>query len=360
MENKATGYCLILAGGIGSRLWPESREDRPKQFLDLFGTGRTLLQQTYDRYASYIRPENIYISTNERYRSLVKEQLPSVPDRQILCEPIRRGTLASVAWGALVIAAKRDAQANIVVTPADQLIFNEDALRRDILDGLAFAAQTKALITLGIRPTRPATGYGYIQTGQELAEGIYRVKSFTEKPALEYAKMFVESGEFYWNAGLFIFNVQSILEALTKQVPEYQIELPRMLSTLAGSHDLHVPEFFAALPKRNIDYGIMERGDNVCVKLGHFGWADLGTWENIGYEAQHDAHGNLLLNTEAILHDAEDNIIALPHPRRALVSGLKGYVIAESDDVLLIAPKDDAAAIRRLHNEARLTMGIEN
>lgn len=359
MQNTENGYCLILAGGIGSRLWPASREDCPKQFLDIFGTGRTLLQQTYDRYARFVEADRIYISTNERYIHLVREQLPQVPPSQILTEPLRRGTLASVAWGALVIAAKRDAQANIVVTPADQLIFDEAALLGDIRRGLGFVQETKALLTLGVKPTRPATEYGYIQAGKESAEGIYSVKSFTEKPEIDFARMFVETGEFYWNVGLFVFNVQSVLQALSKQVPEYQVELPRMLAELASSDDMHVPEFFAALPKRNIDYGILERNDNVHVLVGHFGWADVGTWDNIASGASPDSHGNIMLATDGILHEASNNIVSLPAGQHALISGLEGYVVAQRGDVLTIFPRSDSNAMRRLKNEAQLNLGVK-
>ena len=359
MQNSKTGYCLILAGGIGSRLWPASREDLPKQFLDLFGTGRTLLQQTYDRYARFISPDHIYISTNEQYMDLIREQLPQVCDRQILAEPIRRGTLASVAWGALVIAARRDAQANIIVSPADQLIFDEAALQADIERGMNFVREQKALVTVGIRPTRPETGYGYIQAGAQASEGICSVKSFTEKPELEYAKMFVQTGEFYWNAGLFVFNVQSLLQALMSQVPEYQFELPKMLAELRPGGELRIPDFFSALPKRNIDYGILDGNDNVFVLEGHFGWADIGTWESAVSGATPDDKGNVMLDSMAVFHNSNNNIVRLPKGKKALISGLSDYVVADQEDVLVIYPKGIPSELRRLKTEAQMTMDVK-
>lgn len=345
-------YCLILAGGIGSRLWPMSTDGCPKQFQDIFGTGRTLLQQTYDRFLRFVQPDHIYITTSQEHLHLVEEQLPDMAPSQIIVEPIRRGTLASVALGSLIIAAKRDAQANVICSPADQWITDETAFQSDVRAGLDFVASANALLTMGLRPTRPETEYGYIQMGDEIAPGFSKVKSFTEKPARDYAEMFIQTGEFLWNVGLFMFNVQVMLRQLTKQVPAYEVELPRMMAGLSQSDTRPVPEFFASLPNLNIDYGVLEGNENVYVQQAHFGWADIGTWNSLHIDAPTDDKDNLVLDTQSILYNSEGNIIRLPKGHLAVVSGLKDFVVAEENGVLMICPKSDAAMMRRLRIES--------
>lgn len=355
------GYCLILAGGSGSRLWPYSQEEKPKQFLDIFGTGRTLLQQTYDRFAEFIKPENIFISTCEQYLSLVNEQLPQVPRTQIIAEPLRRGTLASVAVGSLIIAARRNVQANIICTPADQWITDTQAFCHDIQQGLSFVGTHDMILTMGLTPTTPNTDYGYIQMGDMLHDDFYHVKSFTEKPSMEYAKMFVQTGEFLWNVGIFLFNVQTILRTVSKKVPEYQIELPRMMAELTHAPSDATRELFTMLPNLNIDMGVLEGNNEVAVQKVHFGWADLGSWDALhinkvaeGYDNLTDEHDNLVLDTEAQLYQSEGNIVRLPKGHLALVCGLKDYVIVEENGILMICPKEDKAMMRRMHTEANL------
>lgn len=355
------GYCLILAGGTGSRLWPFSQEGKPKQFLDIFGTGRTLLQQTYDRFASFMQPENIFVSTCEQYLDLVSEQLPEVPRAQIIAEPLRRGTLASVAVGTLIIAARRNVQASIICSPADQWITNEDAFRKDVLQGLGVVSRQDVLLTMGLMPTHPNTDYGYIQMGESLQPDLFRVKSFTEKPSPEYAGMFLQTGEFLWNVGLFLFNVQTFLRSLTKKIPEYQIELPRMMSELSNGKEHNVPELFTMLPNLNIDMGILEGNNDVCVQRAHFGWADLGNWDSLHFTHSSDTNaiatdqqGNLVLDTDAQLYQCEGNIIRLPKGHLALVSGLNDYVIVEENGILMICPKADKAMMRRMRTEAQM------
>lgn len=355
------GYCLILAGGTGSRLWPLSQNDKPKQFLDIFGTGRTLLQQTYDRFCSFMKPENIFISTCEQYVQLVEEQLPQVPRSQIIAEPLRRGTLASVAVGSLIIAARRNVQANIVCSPADQWITNEEAFSRDITLGLNEVNRQGILLTMGLVPTMPNTDYGYIQMGDSIQEDLFKVKSFTEKPSKEYAEMFVQTGEFLWNVGLFLFNVQTILRTLIKKVPEYQVELPRMMAELSHMQEQSVPELFSMLPNLNIDMGVLEGNNDVCVQKAHFGWADLGSWDDMHVSTdteesvcQADEANNLLLNTEAHLYECEDNTVRLPQGTVALICGLKNYVVAEENGILMICPKDNKSMMRRMRTDVSL------
>ena len=347
-------YCLILAGGNGSRLWPISRTTKPKQFLDLFGTGRTLLQQTYDRMAQFIDPSHIYVSTNYDYLPLVYEQLPEVDDMHILEEPLRRGTLAAVAWGSVFIA-KQDPQSVLFVTPSDQLILREEQFRQDVLAGLDFVCQNDGLLVMGITPSRPETGYGYIQIDYEkpLSGDIFSVKSFTEKPDAEFANIFMQEGNFLWNTGLLCFSTRVMLDNLFMLVPEYRVEIPRMMAEAESSNPKLVPEFFSVLPNYNMDVSILERSSQVYVQRGHFGWADIGTWASIGKDVPGDAEGNVLLNTEAYLYECSDNVIRLPKGRTAVIKGLNDYVVAEEGEILMICPRQDIAAMRRMHTDTK-------
>ena len=350
----AHSYCLILAGGNGTRLWPVSRSTKPKQFLDLFGSGRTLLQQTYDRVREFIDPQHIYVSTNVAYLPLVYEQLPEVDDVHILKEPIRRGTLASVAWGSIFIA-RQDAEACVFVTPADQIIIDEAQYRRDVLSGLEFAAESGSLVTIGIPPSRPETGYGYIQMDDECPKSgdIFPVRSFTEKPDAEFANVFMKEGSFLWNTGLLCFPARDMIENLAELVPEYQVEIPSMMAEADIADAKHVPEFFSTLPNYNIDVSVLERSSQVCVLRGHFGWADIGTWASITKDAPADAEGNVLLHSEAYLYESTGNVIRLPEGRTAVVKGLHDYVIAEEGEILMICPRQDVAAMRRMHTDTK-------
>lgn len=348
-------YCLILAGGVGNRLWPVSRSTRPKQFMDLFGVGRSLLQQTYDRVSHFIDPSHIYISTNVQYLPLVYEQLPQVDDVHILEEPLRRGTLASVSWGAVVIS-KLDPEARVFITPADQLILNEDTYQDEVERGLDFVGRKRNLLVLGIRPTRPDTGYGYIQKGEEVCEhDIYRVKTFTEKPELQFAQMFLQEDDFLWNTGLHLARVDTILESFYKSVPEYQIEIPRMMAEADGADPKLVPEFFQVLPNLSLDTGLLERTGLIFVQECHFGWADIGTWNSISDYAPTDKDGNVLMNTKAMLYDCKNNIIRLPDGRKAVIKGLKDYVVAEEGEILMICPREDVSTMRRMHTDTKFS-----
>lgn len=347
-------YCIILAGGNGSRLWPISRTVKPKQFLDLFGTGRTLLQQTFDRVAGFIDPSHIYVSTNVDYLPLVYEQLPEVDDKHILEEPLRRGTLAAVAWGS-VFVAKQDPQSVVFVTPSDQIILKEDMYRQDVLSGLDFVSRNDGLLVMGITPTRPETGYGYIQMDEEkpLSGVIYPVKSFTEKPDMEFANIFMQEGNFLWNTGLLCFSTRVMLDNLFMLVPEYRVEIPRMMAEAESCDPKLVPECFSMLPNYNMDVSILERTRQVYVQRGHFGWADIGTWTSIGEDVPADGEGNVLLDTKAFLYDCSNNVIRLPKGRTAAIKGLHDYVIAEEGEFLMICPRRDIAAMRRMHTDTK-------
>ncbi len=347
-------YCLILAGGNGSRLWPISRTVKPKQFLDLFGTGRTLLQQTYDRVAKFIDPSHIYVSTNVDYLPIVHEQLPEVDDMHILEEPLRRGTLAAVAWGSVFIA-KQNPQSVLFVTPSDQIILQEEQYRQDVLDGMQFAAENDGLLLMGITPSRPETGYGYIQTDDEkpLSNNIFPVKSFTEKPDIEFANIFLQEGNFLWNTGLLCFSTRVMLDNLFMLVPEYRVEIPRMMAEAESTNMKIAPENFNVLPNYNMDVSILERSNHVYVQRGHFGWADIGTWASLGENVPGDAKGNVLLDTSAFLYECSGNIIRLPKGHTAVVKGLNDYVIAEEGEFLMICPRQDIAAMRRMHTDTK-------
>lgn len=347
-------YCLILAGGNGSRLWPVSRTVKPKQFLDFSGSGRTMLQRTFDRVARFIDPSHIYISTNVAYLPFIYEQLPDVDDMHILEEPLRRGTLAAVAWGSVFIA-KQNPEATLFVTPADQVILREEEYQRDVRAAMDFVSKNDGLLVMGITPSRPETGYGYIQMDDEnpLLGDIFPVKSFTEKPDTEFANIFMQEGNFLWNTGLLCFHTRVMLDNLFMLVPEYRLEIPRMMAEAESNDPKLVPECFSMLPNYNIDVSILERSEHVYVQRGHFGWADIGSWASIGKDAPADAEGNVLLGTEAYLYECSGNVICLPGGRTAVIKGLKDYVIAEEGEILMICPRQDIAAMRRMHTDTK-------
>lgn len=357
METNSSGknFCVILAGGKGRRLWPCSREKMPKQFMDFFGTGRTQLQQTFDRFSKIIPPERIYVSTNQVYAHYVKEQLPELPVENILAEPIYRNTAPSVAWACYRIY-HHDKDANIIVSPSDQAVFNEEAFHENVLNCFDFVKKNDCLLTMGVKPTRPEPGYGYIQLGEptDLAD-LYKVKSFTEKPERDFARMFMESGEFYWNTGIFLTKVSYLLYCLRQILP--LVLNPEDVFTMEDELAF-VKENFSRYPNLSIDYGILEKSDNVYVFRCDFGWADLGTWHSI-YEAMSKGDGdNVVLDSEVIFEDSRDNIVKLPHGRVAIINGLDGYIVAEEDNVLLICKKGDSSAlVRKYGSEARMRYG---
>lgn len=352
-------YCVIMGGGIGSRFWPFSRKTLPKQFLDFFGIGRSLLQMTFDRFIKVIPTENIFIVTNTIYFDLVKEQLPELDEKQILLEPARRNTAPCIAWASYHIRALNP-DANIVVAPSDHLILKEGEFLAAIEKGLDFVSRSEKLLTLGIKPNRPETGYGYLQIDEPAGESLYKVKTFTEKPELELAKVFLESGEFYWNSGLFIWNVNAIIKA-------GELLLPELAAKLAADRDIYgtdkekgfIEENFPACPNVSIDFGIMEKADNVYVLLGDFGWSDLGTWGSLYDLSPKDQEGNVALKCNSLTYNSKDNIVVLPEGKLAVIDGLEGFLIAESDNVLLICRKDEEHSIRKYVNDAQMQLGDE-
>lgn len=352
-------YCVIMGGGIGSRFWPFSRESYPKQFLDFFGTGRSLLQMTFDRFAKIIPKENIYIVTNESYAALMKEQLPELSDKQILLEPTRRNTAPCIAYATYHIKSCNP-NANIVVAPSDHLILKEDAFLEDIQKALKFVKEKKALVTLGVKTSRPETGYGYIQSDEISIGEFSKVKTFTEKPNKELADVFHKSEEFFWNSGLFLWNVNVILDAFAKYLPDItsRFDLGKELFNTPEEAKF-IQEQFPYCPNISIDYGIMEKADNVYMMCVDFGWADLGTWGSLYDMAGKDSQGNALLKTDKVFaYESTSNVIAMSDSDRLVViQGLNDYIIAESGNVLLICKKEEEQRIKQFVADVQLKYG---
>jgi len=352
-------YCVIMGGGIGSRFWPFSRETFPKQFIDFFGTGRSLLQMTFDRFNKIIPTENIYIVTNESYADLMREQLPELQEKQILLEPTRRNTAPCIAYAAYHIRACNP-NANIVVAPSDHLIQKEEEFLQDVEKGLDFVRDHKSLVTLGIKPSRPETGYGYIQSSESKIEEFVKVKTFTEKPNLELAKVFQQSGEFFWNSGIFMWNVNAILEAFAKILPDISARFD-LGTDVFNTHAerAFIQEHYPYSPNISIDYGIMEKADNVYMLCVDFGWADLGTWGSLYDLANRDEQENAVLRkSKALLYDTSNTLVSLQDPDRVvIVQGLDDYIIAESGNALLICKKGDEQRIKQFVADAKLKFG---
>ena len=353
-------YCVILAGGRGQRLWPVSREQRPKQFLDLFGTGRTLLQSTFDRFERLLPIENIYICTCAEYHDLVREQLPEIADCNIIVEPIHRNTAPSVAWASMRIH-HIDPEANIIVSPSDQLVLNESSFAHSIDVGLGYVSENHVLLAMGVKPTRPEPGYGYIQLGDlSCKPDVYQVKSFTEKPERDFARVFMESGEFYWNTGIFISSAYHLLDTFEHVFPPVLRGLRYDVKEYTPEEELkYVEENYSRYPNLALDYAILEQSENnVFVMKCDFGWADLGTWHAI-YEVMHKVNDdNVVMDSEVILEDCKNNIIKLPKGKLGVFNGLEGYIVAEEDGVLLICKKsDNSSMVKKYVNEVRLKYG---
>lgn len=361
---KENNYCVIMAGGVGSRFWPFSRTDKPKQFLDFFGTGRSLLQMTIDRFRPIVPIENILIVTNIIYRNQVLEQIPDLSPNQVLCEPARRNTAPCIAYAMARIKAeskKRGAgneHVNIVVAASDHLILQEDKFRETILKCFDFIDKNDALVTLGMKPTRPETGYGYIQADnglREQANGICKVKAFTEKPDIELAKKFVESGDFLWNSGIFIWNLRTIEASLQEHMPELaqKFALGEKVMGTEGE-DTFIQDMFPTCPNISIDYGLMEHAKNVYVMPSDFGWSDLGTWGSLYELSEKDEDKNVTLHCDASYYDSHGNIVTLPKGHLAVIHGLEDSIVAESNGVLLICKREDEQKIRQFHMDAEV------
>jgi mannose-1-phosphate guanylyltransferase len=351
-------YVVIMAGGIGSRFWPFSRNHYPKQFLDVLGTGQTLLQMTLHRFREVCPVENIYIVTNEEYNELVKEQLPELKQDQILLEPHRRNTAPCIAYASYKIK-KANSEAIIVVSPADHVIFKENDFIQDIRKCIEGSKGSDKLITLGIKPTRPETGYGYIQYINNDGGDIKKVKTFTEKPQLDLAKKFVESGEFVWNAGIFVWDVNTI----TKAFEEHEYDIAEifhegMQHYYTSSEGDYIRKAYSHSKNISIDYAVMEKASNVYVVLGDFGWSDLGSWASL-HEIKDKDGDNNVIEGNVLTYETTNTLIKGPKDRLIVAHGLDGYLISECDNVLLICKINEEAKFREFVNDVKNKKGQE-
>ena len=361
MELQKNNYCIILAGGRGKRLWPSSRSEKPKQFVDFFGTGKTQIQDTYDRIIKIIPEENIFVCTCKEYEHWVREQLPNVGENRILCEPVNRNTAPSVAWAGVRIHRECD-DARVLIIPSDQIIVGEEALHKNIIDGLNFVAETDIILSMGIRPSRPEPGYGYIQIGEPtLVSGISKVQSFTEKPEREFARIFMESGEFLWNTGMFLSNINHLHDFFLEVIKDMPYRLASVRTMPAGEEEQqYVNKNYPAYPNLSMDKAALELTEDVYVMRCDFGWADLGTWHSIYEFMQRGEGDNVVIDSEVIMENCRGNIVKLPKGHVGVIDGLEGYIIAEQGDVLLICKKSDSSSlIRKYVNEVGISYGEE-
>lgn len=341
-----------MAGGIGSRFWPYSRNNKPKQFLDILGTGRTLLQMTYDRFIKVADKEFFYVVTSKRYLEMVKEQLPDIPEHQILTEPLRRNTAICVAYASYKIG-KKDPNAKIIVTPSDHLIVQEDKFQEKIQIALNACEIDFRLITIGIRPNRPETGYGYIQYISDPGNPVKKVKTFTEKPNFKLATAFMESGDFVWNSGMFVFKAKSIIHAYEKYMPEVAEVFEDGKQFFDGEEEeAYIQKAYTLVKNVSIDYGVMEKAEEVFVVMGDFSWSDLGSWISLHETKNKDANNNVV-DANTILYDTKDCFIKVSPEKLVIIEGLENYLVNESENVLLICKLDTERKFRAFVNDAK-------
>ena len=357
MNNKHH-YIAIMAGGIGSRFWPMSRTAYPKQFLDVLNTGKTLIQWTFERYTKFIPVENIFIVTCEEYVSIVKEQLPLLPIENIIAEPSRKNTAPCIAYISFKLAQK-DPDAILVVAPSDHLILEETNFQQIVEIALDFVSNIKALVTLGIKPSHPNTGYGYIQyEGMEVTKGVYKVKTFTEKPDLAIAQSFLDSGDFLWNAGIFAWKVSTILAAFENLQPEmYELFEQEKLNFNTAQEKASIEKIYPQCTNISIDIAIMEKANNVYVLPAEFGWSDLGTWNSAYENMDKDYLGNAVASDNVVVIDATKCMIKAPQDKLIVVQGLDDFIVIDTKDVLLICSKDKEQSIKEYVAEVKRNKG---
>src|SRR5882762_5955424 len=351
-------YVVIMAGGIGSRFWPMSRQDFPKQFLDILNTGKTLIQWTFERFASFIPLENIYVVTSQEYMDIVAEQLPELPAENILGEPSRKNTAPCIAYISFKLQ-KLDPKASLIVAPADHLILDRTAFIKVCLEALSFVNKHSAFITLGIKPTHPNTGYGYIQFEQQsVSDNVYKVKTFTEKPNLELARTFLSSGDFLWNAGIFVWQVKNIIQAFEKYLPEmYDVFVAEKESFNTTAEKKALEHIYPLCTNISIDFGIMEKADNVYVIPSSFGWSDLGTWNSAYDTLEKDYLGNAVAGDNVVVIDATKCVVKAPNDKLLLLQGLDDFIVVDTKDVLLICKREKEQEIKEYVAELKRSKG---
>ena len=346
-----------MCGGVGSRFWPFSKAAMPKQFIDFFGTGRTLLQMAFDRIEGIVPVENILLLTNESYGSLIKEQLPDIKDSQILLEPVRRNTAPCIAWAAYHVRAINP-QAKMMVAPSDHLIINVEKFRQSVVKAFEFIETRDALVTMGIKPSRPETGYGYIQVGEPVEGNFSAVKTFTEKPDEDLARVLLRSGEFFWNSGMFFWSADSIINALNNCAPEVNAVFEKGKEYFGTPQEQeYLDTNFEACPSISIDFAVMEKAPNVYVETVDFGWNDLGTWRSLYDHSPKNKDGNVTQNCKALMFNSHNNIVAIKGDKLVVASGLEGYIVADVDDALLIVPMEEEQKIKLYVNEVKSKFG---
>ncbi|RPI44207.1 MAG: mannose-1-phosphate guanylyltransferase [Bacteroidetes bacterium] len=355
-------YCVIMAGGIGSRFWPLSKTQRPKQFLDILGLGRTLLQQTFDRFRQVISEDQIYIVSNLEYRDIIRDQVPEIPQENILLEPLRRNTAPCIDYANFRIHRKNP-EAKVVVAPSDHLIIKEVEFLKSVSQGLDFVKSNDALLTMGIVPSRPETGYGYIQSIRKPVDGyesigLMKVKTFTEKPDLDLARVFMESGDFYWNAGIFFWSLRSIMNAFDTYLPEIH-SLFRQGEGIYGTakEQAFVERTYGNCRNISIDYGVMEKADNVYVLISDFGWSDLGTWGSLYEQLNKDEMHNSVTGRHVFMYESFGNIVNVQGDKLVVLQGLKDYIVVQNENIILVCRREDEQKIKQFVNDIKTEIG---
>ncbi|WP_337487042.1 mannose-1-phosphate guanylyltransferase [Prevotellamassilia timonensis] len=346
-------YLVILAGGAGSRFWPISSEELPKQFLDILGCGRTLIQLTLERFNGLIPKENVWVVTAEKYREIVMEQLPEIPSSNILCEPCRRNTAPCICYVSWKIK-KLNTKANIVVSPSDHLVVDIQAFQSAIDDSLSFAAETDAVVTLGLKPTRPETGYGYIKAdltySSSRKHNIFRVDEFKEKPTLEIAKEYIQSPNYLWNSGIFIWNVNTIINAFRVYEPDVSSIFEGLMPYYGTDKEQNkIDESYPQCKNISVDYAILEKAEEIFVFPASFSWSDLGTWNSLREQSDMDKYGNVCIGDNIKLYDTYNTIVHTCNKKEVIVEGLDGYVVAEKEGKLLVCRLSEEQRIKLFH-----------
>ena len=352
---KTNNHLVIMAGGVGSRFWPMSTAEKPKQFIDVLGVGKTLIQLTVERFGDLVTPENIWVVTNQKYAPIVEEQLPNIPKTNILCEPCRRNTAPCIAYVSWRIKSN-DPKANIVVTPSDHIVTDIAEFQRVIKECMRFTSETDAIVTLGMKPNRPETGYGYIQadlsTSSLRNKEIYRVDSFREKPDLKTAEEYIKKNYYFWNAGIFIWNVNTIVNAFRIYQPSMAKIFESMMSVYGTEKEqAFIDERFPECENISVDYAIMEKAEEIFVCPADFGWSDLGTWGSLHGHSKKDLYGNATIGQDINLIESHNCIVHTTQEKKVVIQGLDGYIVAEKDDILLICKLSEEQRIKQFSGE---------